>query len=88
MEALHIVPQNPTENIEDAIFSISKLEKAQVALSSYLTQLKATKRPFNPEVQRRFNITLTYPGYLSSPGEYSFLDFKSFYDRTLLGDTF
>ena len=27
MEALHIVPQNPTENIEDAIFSISKLEK-------------------------------------------------------------
>ena len=43
MEALHIVPQNPIENIEDAIFSISKLEKAQVALSSYLTQLKATK---------------------------------------------
>ena len=75
MEALHIVPQNPTENIEDAIFSISKLEKAQVALSSYLTQLKATKDKTGFESHEAVIVRL-----VNALGQAALLDALSHYD--------
>ena len=75
MEALHIVPQNPTENIEDAIFSISKLEKAQVALSSYLTQLKATKDKTGFESHEAVIVRLVH-----ALGQAALLDALSHYD--------
>ncbi len=43
MEALHIVQEKPTKNLEKAHISVSKLEQAQFQLNEYLNQLKKTK---------------------------------------------
>jgi hypothetical protein len=42
MEALHIIKENPTKNIEQVVISQSKFEVAYEELRRYLEQVKQT----------------------------------------------
>ncbi|MEX1003731.1 MAG: hypothetical protein WDZ35_16545 [Crocinitomicaceae bacterium] len=75
MKALHIVPQNPTKNIEAAMISELKLEKAQVALSTYLTQIKETKDESGFEAHEAVIVRL-----VNALGQAALLDALSHYD--------
>lgn len=75
MEALHIVPRNPTKNIEDTIISESKFEKAQKQLSEYLSALKETKEKSSFESHEAVIVRL-----VTTIGQAALLDALSHYD--------
>ena len=77
MEALHIVPQNPTENIEETAVSESSFKKAQIQLNSYLADLRETKDKSAFEVHEAVIVRL-----VTALGQAALQDALSHYDIT------